>query len=455
MADHSVDSLLTLASELSERARKGGADVAEVIARSGSELSVRVRLGETELVEDAAHRSVGMRVMKGKRVALTSTSDLTPAGLERFVADALELADLSQEDPFAGPADPKELAKGPFPDLDLFDPTMGDLDAGKAIEMARQAEDAARKLDPRITNSEGATVSRTAGSVALALSSGFRGGYMGSFATIYVVPLAEDEGGKKRRGSYYSSKRYFSDLERPEAVGQEAARRTLRKLGPRKVATCEAPVIFDREAARSILGTLAGCASGGAIWRKSSYLAGREGTEVASPLITLVDDPHIPRAPGSRPFDGEGLLARKNCLVEKGVLKMYFCDSYSGRKLNRPSTANASRGSGGGVGIGTSNFICQPGDLTAEEIIKKTERGLYVTEMMGFGFNAVTGDFSRGAAGFWVENGEFVHPVSEVTISLNIDQILNRIDMVGNDLDWKSSTVTPTIRVSSMTIAGT
>jgi PmbA protein len=455
MADHSVDSLLSLASELVERARKGGADVAEVIARSGSELSVRVRLGETELVEDAGHRGVGMRVMKGKRVALTSTSDLTPAGLDRFIADALELADLSQEDPFAGPADPKELAKGPFPELELFDPKMGDLDAAQAIEMAKRAEDAARKLDARITNSEGATVSRTAGSVALALSSGFRGGYMGSFATIYVVPLAEDEGGKKRRGSYYSSKRFLAELESPEEVGKEATRRTLRKLGPRKVATCEAPVIFDREASRSIIGTLVGCASGGAIWRKSSYLAGREGTEVASPLITLIDDPHRVRAPGSRPFDGEGLLSRKNVLVEKGVLKMYLCDSYSGRKLNRPSTANASRGSGGGVGISTSNLICQAGDLTAEEIIKKTERGLYVTEMMGFGFNAVTGDFSRGAAGFWIENGEFAHPVSEVTISLNLDQMLKRIDMVGSDLDWKSSTVTPTIRISSMTIAGT
>jgi PmbA protein len=455
MADHSVDSLLTLAGDLVERARKGGADVAEVVARAGSELSVRVRLGETELVEEAGHRGVGMRVMKGKRVALTSTSDLTPAGLDRFIADALELADLSQEDPFAGPADPKELAKGPFPDLELFDPAMGELDAAQAISMARQAEDAARKQDKRISNSEGATVARTAGSVAMALSSGFRGGYRGSFATVYVVPLADDEGGKKRRGSYYSSKRFLADLESPEEVGKEAARRTLRKLGPRKVATCEAPVVFDPEAARSIIGMLAGCAMGGAIWRKSSYLAGREGTEVASPLLTLVDDPHLVRGPGSRPFDGEGLAGRKNCLVERGVLKMYLCDSYSGRKLNRPSTANASRSGSGGVGVSTTNFICQAGDLTNEAIIGKTERGLYVTEMMGFGFNAVTGDFSRGAAGFWIENGELTHAVSEVTISLNLDQLLKRVDLVGSDLDWKSSTVTPTIRVSSMTIAGT
>jgi PmbA protein len=176
---------------------------------------------------------------------------------------------------------------------------------------------------------------------------------------------------------------------------------------------------------------------------------------VASRLITLVDDPHLPRAPGSRPFDGEGLLGEKNCIVERGVLKMYLCDTYSGKKLGRPSTGSASRGSGGGVGASTSNYICQAGDLTNAQIVKKTERGLYVTEMMGFGFNPVTGDFSRGAAGFWIENGELTHPVSEVTISLNLDQLLKRIDMVGSDLDWRSSIVSPTLRVSSMTIAGT
>ncbi|HKQ69038.1 MAG TPA: metallopeptidase TldD-related protein [Polyangiaceae bacterium] len=454
MADQPLHSLLELASELVLRAQKGGADVAEVIARSGSELSVRVRLGETELVEEAGHRSVGMRVMKGQRVALTLTSDLTPAGIDRFIADALELANLSQEDPFAGPADPEEISKGPFPDLELFDSAMGDLDAEKAIAIARTAEDAARKFDKRIINSEGATVSRTDGTMALALSGGFRGGYRGSYASVYVVPLADDDGGKKRRGFYYSAKRFLAELEDPTFIGAEAARRTLRKLGARKVPTCEVPVVFDPEAARSIIGTFAGCIMGGSIWRKSSYLAGREDTVVASPLITLVDDPHLARAPGSRPFDGEGLLGRKNSVVERGVLKLYLCDSYSGRKLSRPSTGNASRGSGGGVGASTTNFVCQAGDLTNQEIIAKTERGLYVTEMMGFGFNAVTGDFSRGASGFWIENGELTHPVSEVTISQNLDEMLKRIDLVGSDLDWRSSTVAPTIRIASMTVAG-
>lgn len=454
MADQELEGLLALAAEVVERARKGGADVAEALARSGSELSTKVRLGEPELVEEASHRSIGMRVMKGRRVALTSTSDLTPAGIQRFVEDALELAELSQEDPFAGPADPALLAKPPFPELDLYDPACGSVDAAQAIALARRAEEAARSFDPRITNSEGGTFARTSGAAALVLSSGFQGAYRGSFASISAVPVADDEGGKKRRGSYYSAKRFLADLDEPEAVGREAARRTLRKLGARKIPTCEAPVIFDPDTARSIIGTFAGCAMGGALWRKSSYLVGREGTRVASDLITIVDDPLIPRAPGSRPFDGEGVAVRRNVIVEKGIFQTVLCDSYAARKLGKVSTGSASRGGGGGVGGSTSNYIVQPGTHSREEIIRATPRGLYVTEMMGFGFNAVTGDFSRGAAGFWIENGELAFPVAEVTISLNFNDLLQRIDMVGSDLDWRSSTVAPTLRVSSMVIAG-
>jgi PmbA protein len=453
-ADAEVESLLELAADVVERARKGGADIAEAIARSGSELSTKVRLGEPELVEEAAHRSLGMRVIKQKRVALTSTSDLTPRGLDRFVKDALELVEISQEDPFAGPAAPELIAKGPFPELDLYDPAGGEVTAAQALELAKRGEQAARDADPRITNSDGATFSRTAGAFALVLSGGFRGGYAGSYASLVVVPVAEDEGGKKRRGFHYTAKRYLSDLDSPEAVGREATARTLRKLGARKVPTCEAPVVFDPDAARSILGLLAGCIMGSSIWRKSSYLVGREGTRIASDLVTVLDDPLRPRAPGSRPFDGEGLAARQNLIVEQGVLRTYLCDSYSARKLSRTPTGSASRGSGGGVGPSTSNFILQPTRTPAAEIVRSTKRGLYVTEMMGFGFNAVTGDFSRGASGFWIEDGVFTHPVSEVTISLNVDQLWQRIDAVGDDLDLRGSTASPTLRVSAMTIAG-
>ncbi len=454
-ADSELTELLELGDRILAMATKGGVTVAECMLRSGAELSARVRLDKPELVEEAAHRSAGLRVMKGKQVATTSTSDLTEAGIARFVADAIELVELSQEDPFAGPADKDLLVDATkAPELDLFDPKGGSVDAAQAIAIAQVAEGAARAFDPRISNSEGATFSRTAGGSALVLSNGFRGAYRGSYQSLSVVPLAEDVGGKKRRGYYWTAKRFLDDLEDAKKVGEEAARRTLRKLGAKSVSTCEVPVIFDPDAARSILGMLAGCVMGSSIWRKSSYLAGREGTEVASSLVTVVDDPLLPRAPGSRPYDGEGLASRKNVVVEKGVLRTFLCDSYSGRKLSRPSTGNAARGGSAGVSCSTTNFILQPGTDSNADIVKATKQGLYVTEMMGFGFNAVTGDFSRGAAGFWIENGEFAYPVSEVTISLNIDDLWKRIDAVGSDLDLRTATAAPTLRVAKMTVAG-
>jgi PmbA protein len=453
--DAELDELRELGDRILRMAQKGGATVAECLLRSGAELSARVRLDKPELVEEAAHRSAGLRVMKGKQVATTSTSDLTEAGIQRFVADALELVELAQEDPFAGPADPALLLDPKTaPDLDLFDPKGGGVDAQQAIATARTGERAARAYDARITNSEGATFSRTAGGVALCLSSGFRGAYKGSYASLSVVPVAADEGGKNRRGYHWTAKRFLDELDDPKKVGEEAARRTLRKLGARTVKTCEVPVVFDPDAARSILGMLAGCVMGSAIWRKSSYLLGREGTDVASALVTVVDDPLLRRAPGSRPYDGEGLASRKNVVVEKGILKTFLCDSYSARKLGRSSTGNAARGGSAGVSCSTTNFVLEPGADSHDAIVKGTKQGLYVTEMMGFGFNAVTGDFSRGAAGFWIDSGELAYPVSEVTISLNVDELWKRIDAVGDDLDLRTATASPTIRVAKMTVAG-
>jgi len=436
---------------------RGGSDlVAECVLRTGAELSAKVRKGEAELVEEAGTRSAGLRVIQKKRVASTSTSDLTPAGIERFVADAIELVALSQEDPFAGPADPSLLCDpGAQPDLDLYDPAGGSVDAARAIALAKEGEAAAFAYDARITNSEGSTFGRTAGGAAIVLSSGFRGAYKGSYQSLSVVPIAPDAGGKNRRGYHWTARRHLADLDPPAEVGREAARRTLRKLGARSVPTCTVPVVFDPDAARSILGLLAGCVMGSSIWRKSSYLVDREGTRIASDLVTVVDDPLLPRGPGSRAFDGEGLASRRNVVVEKGILRTVLCDSYSARKLGRASTASASRGGGAGVGASTSNFILRPGTDSNEAILRATPRGLYVTEMMGFGFNPVTGDFSRGAAGFWIEGGELAYPVSEVTISLNVDQLWQSIDAVGSDLDMRTSTASPTLRVASMTVAGT
>lgn len=445
--------LMDLASQVVEKARAQGASVAEASAGAGWELSTRVRLGEVELVEEAGTRSLSLRVIKEGRVALTATSDLTPAGIQRCVDDAIELADLSEVDLYAGPAEAHLLASGPYPDLDLFDPKVAEVDANQALEIAKAAEAAALAFDKRLTLSEGASFSRVTSTRALVLSSGFSGLTRGSYASLTVSPVAEDTDKKRRRGYYWTAKRHFAELESPSAVGEEAARRTLAKLGSRKVPTTEAPVVFESDIARSLVGTLAGCIVGSAVWRKSTYLLERENTKIASDLVTIVDDPLIPRAPGSRPFDGEGLPSRENLVVEAGVLKTFLLDCYSARKLNRASTASAAR-SGGSIGPSTTNFILRAGTLSKGDIVGSVERGLYVTEMMGFGFNPITGDFSRGASGFWIENGKLTFPVSEVTISATLDKILQNIDAVGDDLDLKTSTASPTFRTRSMTIAG-
>ena len=455
MIEYDINKLIELGTKVMERALKQGADVAEVGISEGQHLSVKVRMGEPELVEEAGSKSLGLRVMRGQQVAVTHTSDFTEAGLSRFIDDALELANLSQPDAFAGPPDPSLLSRpSEHPDLQLFDPAVNDIDAARAIDMAKRCEKAALGFDKRLTNSEGANVSRQAGASALVTSGGFRGGVRGTYTSISVHPVADDADGKKRSGYYWSARRFADQLEDPEAVGLEAARRTLQKLGSRKLDTQECPVIFDPDTGRSIIGLLASCINGGSIWRKSSYLLEREGQQVASSLVNIVDDPLIPRGPGSRPFDGEGLISRRNSVVEAGILKTFILDTYSAKKLGKKSTGNASRGSSGGVGPSTTNLILQPGKQSAEALLKSTERAFYVTDMMGFGFNAVTGDFSRGASGFWIERGERKFPVSEVTISLNLDEILKRIDGIADDLDLRTSICAPTFRVSGMTVAG-
>ncbi|MDQ3030842.1 MAG: TldD/PmbA family protein [Myxococcota bacterium] len=453
--------LIALGERIVETARKSGADVAEAVIGEGSHLSAKVRMREPELVEEAGSRSVGLRVMVGKQVAVSTTSDLTDRGIARFVEDAIELARLSQPDPSSGPPDSTLLStREQHVELDLHDDRVDGIDAAAALRHAKTAEAAALDFDPRITNSEGASFGRASGARAIVTSGGFRGVSRGTYASLSVNPVVDDttttEGsaGKKRSGYYWTAKRHYAGLDSDESVGREAARRTLAKIGARKVDTQECPVVFDPDVARSILGLIASCINGGAIWRRSSYLLDRVGTQVASDLVTVIDDPLLPQGPGSRPYDGEGLLSRRNVIIEKGKLQSYLLDTYSARKLGLQSTASASRGGSGGVAPGTTNFILQPGTTSAADIVKATKRGLYVTEMMGFGFNAVTGDFSRGAAGFWIENGEKTFPVGEVTISLDLDQMLQRIDMVGSDLDLRTSVASPTFRISAMTLAG-
>lgn len=458
VTEATVKELCDVAALAVEIAKKAGADHAEVLVRDGSELTAKVRLGEPELVQEAGSRALGLRVLKGAKRAVTYTSDLRRESLEALCKETVALAELAEADEYALPPDPSLLAKQ-VPDLDLYDPAVADVDAAWALREAKNGEAAARRHDARVTNSEGATWSRVLGATAFATSGGFVGGYRGSYASLVVEPLCDDmtdpENPKKRNGYWWTASRFLAQLEAAEAVGIEAARRTVATLGSRKVETQECAIVFDPEVARSIVGTIFSVANGSSFWRKSSYLVGKEGELIASPLVTIIDDPLIPRAPGSRPFDGDGLATRKNNVVAKGVLGPVLCDVYSGRKLGRASTASAGRGIGGNPGPTTSNLIMEAGSVSRAELLAQTPKGLYVTQLMGFGFNPVTGDFSRGAQGFWIEGGELTFPVSEVTIAANFDQILKRIDLVANDLELRSSTAAPTFRVSHMTLAGT
>jgi len=431
---------------------KAGADGAEVLVRDGTELEVKVRLGEPELIKEAGSRALGLRVLKDQRSAVTYTSDLTAAGLERLARDSVELAALAEPDPIAALPAREEMARD-VADLDLWDEGVLSLDVAEGIRRARAGEAAALAFDKRVTNSDGAVFGRTVGASAFATSAGFSGSLRGTHVSFVVEPLCDDADGKKRNGSFWTASRFAAGLADAEQVGLEAARRTVAKVGARKIPTGAAPVIFSPDAARGLLGQLAGVMSGGAVWRRSSYLAGREGTAVASPLVEVVDDPLLRRGPGSRPFDGEGLASRTNVLVSEGMLRTYLCDVYAARKLGRRSTASAARGIGGSPHVGVSNLILRAGRTPAADL-EKIDRGLYVTDLMGFGFNSVTGDYSQGAGGFWIERGERAYPVTEITVSANFDELWKGIDAVGDDLDTRTSVQCPSFRVASMMIAG-
>lgn len=434
-------------------AKKAGADGAEVLVRDGRELSVKVRLGEPELIKEAGSRGLGLRVVKDHRAAITYTSDFSDDALAKLARDTVELAQLAEPEPLGDLPSPEEMARD-VPELGLWDDAVLDIDVAEAIRRARLGESAALKFDRRVTNSDGAMFGRTVGASAFATSAGFSGAFRGTNASFAVEPICDDADGKKRNGVYWTASRHARGLIDPEAVGLEAARRTVAKVGARKIATCEVPVVFSPDAGRGLLGQFAGVMSGGAVWRRSTYLAERLGTRVASELVDVVDDPLLPRGQGSRPYDAEGLASRANVLVAGGALKTFLCDVFAARKLGRRSTGSAGRAVGGGPHVTTSNLILRPGRTPAAEI-ERLPRGLYVTELMGFGFNGVTGDYSQGAGGFWIEGGERAHPVSEITISANFDDLWKGVEAVGDDLDTRSSIQVPTFRVAKMTIGGT
>jgi PmbA protein len=449
--------LETLTAEVVALARKAGASDAEAMARESDEFSVTVRMGQVETLQESGSRGLGLRVFLGQRSASASTSDLTPEGIRQLVDGALALARVTEEDEFSGL--PDEAFGSYEGDLHLYSDDVYSLEAAERIEWARRAEAASLEADPRIVNSDGGSFSATTGRSALANSRGFVGAMRASYAGISAAPLAKDVDGQMQRDGWWSGARRLTDLESPEAIGKEAARRALRRLGARKVSTQSVPIVFAPEMATSLLGSIFEAASGDAIWRSSSFLVGKLGESIASSNITLIDDslmllPNGMGGFGSSAFDGEGLPSRRTVVVEDGVLRNYLLNTYAARKLGMASTHNATRGLTGAPGIGCGNFYLQPGTLTPEEILASVPNGLYVTSLMGFGVNVVTGDYSRGAAGLWIENGELTHAVEEITIAGNLAQMLKNVTAIGNDLNFRSAAAAPTLRIDGMTIAG-
>jgi PmbA protein len=450
--------LESLVADVVAQAVKAGASDAEATAREGDEFSVNVRMGEVETLKESGSRGLGLRVFLGRRSGSASTSDLTADGIRQLVDGALALAKVTEEDPFAGLPDAGDFGKAEG-DLHLYFDDVYSLEGAERIEWARRAEAAAMAADKRITNSDGGSFDASTGRKAIANSRGFVGGYRTSYAGVAAAPLATDANGRMQRDGWWSGARRLDLLESPESVGAEAARRTLRRLGARRVPTQCVPIVFARETARTLVGSVFEAASGDAIWRSASFLTGRLGETIGAANVTIVDDntmllPSGVGGFGTSPFDDEGLASQQTVVVENGVLRNYLLNTYTARKLGMKSTHNAARGLAGAPGIGCGNLFLEPGTLTPEEIIADIPAGLYVTGLMGFGTNLVTGDYSRGATGLWIENGHLTHAVEEVTIAGNLAEMLRNVTAIGNDLEFRGSVASPTLRIDGMTIAG-
>ena len=456
-----TQALKRISAEVLGRALKAGATDAEVVGYEGEEFNALVRLGQVETLKESGSRAVGLRVFNGLRTASTSTSDLSREGLERLVEGAVALAKITSEDPFASLPEEAEFGKLEG-DLALYFEDVNEQPPAERIEMARRCEAAAMAYDTRIQNSGGGDFDTATAHKVMVNSRGFEGEYRRSYCGFSAAPIAHDEHGKMQRNYWYSSGRTTRTLESPEEIGKIAAQRTLRRLGARQVKTQRAAVVFSPEIAKGIIGNIFEAASGDAVYRHATFFDGMLGERVAGENITVVDDGTMVfdreglkvGGFGTTPFDSEGLPTRRTVLVENGILKSYVLNTYTARKLGLRSTGNGSRGLAGSPGIGAGNFYLEPGTLNPEELIGEVKQGLYVTEVMGFGVNLVTGDYSQGAAGLWIENGELAYPVEEITIAGNLKEMYQNISAIGSDLVFRGASAAPTLRVEGMMIAG-
>ncbi|WP_457664835.1 metalloprotease PmbA [Thiolapillus sp.] len=438
---NSIEQLESLVADLLSEARKQGASAADAAVSSSAGLSLTVRMGEVETIEHNRDQGLGISVYFGRRKGSANTTDLKPAALREAVSKACTIARNTSEDECAGLADPKLLACD-YPDLDLFHPW--DIDTDQASELALEAEQAARDLDKRISNSEGATLNTQGGSFIYGNSNGFVGGYPTSRHTLSCVVLAQD-GDCMQRDYWYDSRRDWRELLSARVIGEKAAANALAKLNGRKLGTCQAPVIFRADIAPHLLHSLTNALRGHAQYRQSSFLLDSLNQTIFPDWVNILEDPHIPKGLSSAPFDNQGVATNPKHIIRDGTIQTYLLDSYSACKLGMQSTGNA-----GGV----RNLSITCGDMNLEQMLREMGTGLLVTELMGQGVNAVTGDYSRGAAGFWVENGEIQYPVEEITIAGNLRDLYRQLLAVGSDSNIPGSTRTGSWWVEQMTIAG-
>ncbi len=439
---------LQILEDLLKRAKAKGAEAADCLMVRDISLNVAQRLGQREKLERSEAQDLGLRVFIGKRQAIVSTSDLEPKMLDELAERAVAMARVVPEDEFCGLADPELLVKLPVA-LDLEDkkePTEAEL-----TSMIARAEDAARAV-PGVTNSEGAEAGWGKVEVALAASNGFRGAYAGTRWGISVSVLA-GEGTGMERDYDFSSAVFGENLADPEKLGRSAGERTVRRLNPRKASTARIPIIYDPRVANGLIGHFVGAINGASIARGTSFLKDKMGQQVFAKGIRIIDDPHRPRGLRSKPFDGEGVANKKRALIEDGVLTTWLLDCRSARQLGLTTTGHAARGTSSPPSPSAANLYLEPGHVTPEALMADISQGFYVTELIGHGINGVTGDYSRGAAGYWIENGKLTHPVSEVTVAGNLKDMFQNLTPA-NDLLFRYGTDSPTVRIDGMTLAG-
>src|SRR5438270_5019872 len=452
MSDRKIDkdaaNDIDLLQDLVGRARNAGADAADAVLFEGTSLSHARRLGKTEKLERSESQDLGLRVLIGKRQAIVSTSDRSPKMLAELIERTLAMARAVPEDPFCGLADPDQIARD-WPALDMLDPV--EPSAEVLIERARAAEETALAA-AGVTNSEGAEAGWGRSRVAIAGSNGFAGGYAGSHHGVSVSVIG-GSGNRMERDYDFANAVYAADLRDPAEIGRSAGERTIKRLGARKMATCRCPVVFDPRVARSFLSHLLGAISGPSIARGTSFLKDKLGQRIFPEALTITEDPHRRRGHRSKPFDAEGLPNRRRALNDKGVLTTWLLDLRSARQLGLKSTGHAARGTASPPAPAATNIWIEPGAMSPAELIADIKTGFFVTELMGMGVNGLTGDYSRGAAGFWIENGQIAFPVSEMTVAGNLKDLFAR-RFAANDLEFRTGADSPTLRIDDLTVAG-